>query len=161
MEAPEKCKFSNSSAKMRQNCLPLSEQGSLAASRHLGLIHLSSLSFLLEACNETCSACTNGFECSSCQTSLLMKNGQCVTSCGKEYFRDQLLCTGNSKRKRLQYFVIAKQQPTAVPELSDTLSVEGSAVDIGVNVHPRVKEGANRGTKSYSVKLITSWGNSH
>ncbi|KFU86504.1 Extracellular matrix protein FRAS1, partial [Chaetura pelagica] len=45
------------------------------------------------ACNETCSACTNGFECSSCQTSLLMKNGECVTSCGKGYFQDQLLCT--------------------------------------------------------------------
>uniref|UniRef100_A0A8C4U634 VWFC domain-containing protein n=1 Tax=Falco tinnunculus TaxID=100819 RepID=A0A8C4U634_FALTI len=44
------------------------------------------------ACNETCSACTNGFECSSCQTSLLLKNGQCVASCGKGYFQDQLLC---------------------------------------------------------------------
>lgn len=90
-----------------------------------------------------------------------MQNGQCVTSCGKEYFQDQLLCTGNSKQKRLQYFVIAKQQPKAVPELLDILSVEGSAVDIGVNVHPRVKEGVDRGTKSYSVKLITAWGNSH
>ncbi|KAM6401739.1 extracellular matrix organizing protein FRAS1 isoform 2-T2 [Pluvialis apricaria] len=45
------------------------------------------------ACNETCSACTSGFECSSCQTSLLMKNGQCVTWCGKGYFQDQLRCT--------------------------------------------------------------------
>ncbi|XP_062470145.1 extracellular matrix organizing protein FRAS1 [Pezoporus occidentalis] len=45
------------------------------------------------ACSETCSACTNGFECSSCQASLLMKNRQCVTSCGKGYFQDQLLCT--------------------------------------------------------------------
>ncbi|XP_031463336.1 extracellular matrix protein FRAS1 [Phasianus colchicus] len=44
------------------------------------------------ACNETCSACVNGFECSSCQTSLLMKNGQCVTSCGKGFFQDQLIC---------------------------------------------------------------------
>ena len=60
----------------------------------------TSLFFLLEACNETCSACTNGFECSLCQTSLLMKNGQCVTSCGKGYFQDQLLCTGNSKQKK-------------------------------------------------------------
>ncbi|XP_057287145.1 extracellular matrix organizing protein FRAS1 [Pezoporus wallicus] len=45
------------------------------------------------ACSETCSACTNGFECSSCQASLLMKNRQCVTSCGKGYFQDHLLCT--------------------------------------------------------------------
>ncbi|XP_027744997.1 extracellular matrix protein FRAS1 [Empidonax traillii] len=45
------------------------------------------------ACNETCSACTNGFECSSCRASLLMKNGQCVPSCGKGYFQDRLLCT--------------------------------------------------------------------
>ncbi|XP_064005810.1 extracellular matrix organizing protein FRAS1 [Pogoniulus pusillus] len=45
------------------------------------------------ACNETCSACSNGFECSSCQPSLLMKNGQCVASCGKGHFQDQLLCT--------------------------------------------------------------------
>lgn len=136
-------------------------RGVLLHPRHSGLIHLSSLFFLLEACNETCSACTNGFECSSCQTSLLMQNGQCVTSCGKGYFQNQLLCRGNSKQKRLQYFVIAKQQPKAVPELLDILSVEGSAVDIGVNVHPRVKEGVDRGTKSYSVKLITAWGNIH
>ncbi|KFO84606.1 Extracellular matrix protein FRAS1, partial [Buceros rhinoceros silvestris] len=45
------------------------------------------------ACDETCSACTNGFECSSCRASLLMRNGQCVTSCGKGYFQEQLLCT--------------------------------------------------------------------
>ncbi|XP_016153247.1 PREDICTED: extracellular matrix protein FRAS1 [Ficedula albicollis] len=45
------------------------------------------------ACNETCSACTNGFECSSCQTPLLLQDGQCVASCGKGYVQDQLLCT--------------------------------------------------------------------
>ncbi|NXU54362.1 FRAS1 protein, partial [Turnix velox] len=45
------------------------------------------------ACNETCSSCTNGFECSSCLPSLLLKRGQCVTSCGEGYFQDQLLCT--------------------------------------------------------------------
>ncbi|NXD29010.1 FRAS1 protein, partial [Spelaeornis formosus] len=45
------------------------------------------------ACNESCSACSNGFECSSCQTPLLLKDGQCVPSCGKGYVQDQLLCT--------------------------------------------------------------------
>ncbi|OWK55263.1 Extracellular matrix protein FRAS1 [Lonchura striata] len=45
------------------------------------------------ACNETCSACTNGFECSSCQAPLLLKDGQCVPSCGEGYVQDQLLCT--------------------------------------------------------------------
>ncbi|XP_010019626.1 PREDICTED: extracellular matrix protein FRAS1-like, partial [Nestor notabilis] len=44
-------------------------------------------------CNESCSTCTNGFECSSCQAPLLMRNRQCVTSCGKGYFQDQRLCT--------------------------------------------------------------------
>ncbi|KAM7021681.1 LOW QUALITY PROTEIN: extracellular matrix organizing protein FRAS1 [Passerculus sandwichensis] len=45
------------------------------------------------ACNETCSACSNGFECSSCLAPLLLKDGQCVPSCGEGYVQDQLLCT--------------------------------------------------------------------
>lgn len=40
-----------------------------------------------------------------------------------------------------------------------TPSLEASAVDIGVNVHSRVKEGVDRGTKSHKVELITAWGN--
>lgn len=109
-------KFLNSLAKMRQNRLVLSEQGGVFLHQVFG-IDFSSLFLLLEACNETCSACTNGFECSSCQTPLLLKDGQCVTSCGEGYVQDQLLCTGTSKQKRLQSSVMAKEQAKAVPGL--------------------------------------------
>ncbi|XP_065453534.1 extracellular matrix organizing protein FRAS1 isoform X1 [Chrysemys picta bellii] len=44
------------------------------------------------ACMEMCSTCTNGFECTSCQGSLLMKYGQCVTLCGDGFFQDHLHC---------------------------------------------------------------------
>uniref|UniRef100_A0A8C8RJR6 VWFC domain-containing protein n=1 Tax=Pelusios castaneus TaxID=367368 RepID=A0A8C8RJR6_9SAUR len=44
------------------------------------------------ACKEMCSTCTNGFECTSCQGSMLMKYGQCVTLCGDGFFQDHLHC---------------------------------------------------------------------
>ncbi|KAM6269950.1 LOW QUALITY PROTEIN: extracellular matrix organizing protein FRAS1 [Porphyrio hochstetteri] len=49
------------------------------------------------ACNETCSTCTSGWECSSCQPALLMQDGQCVALCGKGHFQEQLLCTACHK----------------------------------------------------------------
>ncbi|KAF4802764.1 hypothetical protein TURU_022239 [Turdus rufiventris] len=54
------------------------------------------------ACNESCSACTNGFECSSCQTPLLLQDGQCVASCSKGYVQQQLLCTGVNVHPRIK-----------------------------------------------------------
>lgn len=144
---------------MRWNCLFSSEQRCFAASGRLELMHFTFP--LLEACNETCSACTNGFECSSCQTSLLMKNGQCVTSCGKGFFQDQLICAGNLKQKKTAVLCNSKMADKAVPQWLDIPSVGGLAVDIGVNVHPRVKWGVIRGTKLYGIKLITGWGNTH
>ncbi|XP_074849859.1 extracellular matrix organizing protein FRAS1 isoform X2 [Carettochelys insculpta] len=45
------------------------------------------------ACMEMCATCTNGFECTSCRGSLLMKYGQCVALCGDGFFQDHLRCT--------------------------------------------------------------------
>ncbi|XP_053317651.1 extracellular matrix organizing protein FRAS1 [Spea bombifrons] len=44
------------------------------------------------ACKETCSACKNGFECTSCAAPLLLEDGQCVTSCRHGYFQNHLVC---------------------------------------------------------------------
>ncbi|XP_025062352.1 extracellular matrix protein FRAS1 isoform X12 [Alligator sinensis] len=44
------------------------------------------------ACKETCLTCTSGFECTSCQESMLMKHGQCVASCGEGFFQDYFHC---------------------------------------------------------------------
>ncbi|XP_061439271.1 extracellular matrix organizing protein FRAS1 isoform X3 [Rhineura floridana] len=45
------------------------------------------------ACKKTCSTCTDGFACTSCQESLQLKDGQCVTSCGEGFFPGSLHCT--------------------------------------------------------------------
>lgn len=120
------------------------------------LIHLSALSLLLEACDETCSACTNGFECSSCRTSLLMRNGQCVTSCGKGYFQEQQLCIGNSKQKQNKITMPcgSKRADKAAPERLESPPAEGSAVDIGVNDQPKVKGEVNRVTQCKSGEIL-------
>ncbi|XP_042325028.1 extracellular matrix organizing protein FRAS1 [Sceloporus undulatus] len=44
------------------------------------------------ACKETCSACHNGFVCTSCQDSLQLKDGQCVASCGEGFFQGLSQC---------------------------------------------------------------------
>ncbi|KYO26548.1 extracellular matrix protein FRAS1 isoform B [Alligator mississippiensis] len=50
------------------------------------------------ACKETCLTCTSGFECTSCQGSMLMKHGQCVASCGEGFFQDYLHCAARMKQ---------------------------------------------------------------
>ncbi|XP_007496032.2 extracellular matrix organizing protein FRAS1 isoform X2 [Monodelphis domestica] len=49
------------------------------------------------ACQQECATCTNGFECSSCQPSLLMKERQCVAACGRGFYQDHHQCLGCHK----------------------------------------------------------------
>lgn len=47
------------------------------------------------ACKPQCSTCSSGLECSSCQPPLLMRHGQCVSTCGDGFYQDRHSCAGN------------------------------------------------------------------
>lgn len=66
-----------------------------------------------------------------------------MASCGKGYVQDQLLCTGTSKQKEAAALCDGQRAGKSCTWAMRTLSLEASAVDIGVNVHPRVKEGVS------------------
>ncbi|XP_041084402.1 extracellular matrix organizing protein FRAS1-like isoform X2 [Polyodon spathula] len=45
-----------------------------------------------KACQETCAACKNEFECTLCGKGRLMKYGKCVTACGDGFYQNQRHC---------------------------------------------------------------------
>ncbi|XP_048099370.1 extracellular matrix protein FRAS1 [Alosa alosa] len=45
-----------------------------------------------KACQPGCATCENGFECSSCGGSLLLRNRQCVATCDAGFYQDHTQC---------------------------------------------------------------------